>query len=593
MASSDRLDFDGDPLRLVEAAYKQAKDYQYVIFNQCKRDYLLYRAYVDMTNRDNTLPNIALPKVFSIVEMKAPEDVRALLGTRPYLPLEAKREEFQPIVEVQTELLDEYLNRGNFFVKASNMFKMKTLYGFAGMDFLPYYETFSQKVMVPNAYGIPDFVRQDIQRLRLKIRVWAPWEVFIDPYATNIEEPDGCRYIIKFMLTSKKAIIDAYNMGAYPNLDLDKLDKGGSDLKSTDHWGYDMLRGFGLEMPEGDDDMGVLMRYESADRYIDNWNGGVTLRDVPNPFSKQLGGHGRINFARITHIQDPHTQNQIWGIGEAKPNEIQAEMLNDLYNNWFRREQIAGEPIIFYRDQAVTADDLVWVSGNRVSVRGDDGRPIGDSIQVHTGSEMPKDQYMMIEKVERNMDLTARSFPVNRGEQQKGDPTATEIVNLRETGMASQENSIKLGEQIFLKSVAELCLGHIEQFGRFDDFVEVVGQERALTLYTANPADLPGGYNIDFKGSNRVVNQLIKQRNLKELAGPLVDLLSKGQFSLAKFMMEAHEFTKQEIEPILNEGMMMVQLQFMAAQNQMTQGKYKENNAKQISQDNARTQRGD
>jgi len=594
------LDFDGKPLRLVETAYKQAKDYQYVIFDQCKRDYLLYRAYVDMTNRDNTLPNISLPKIFSIIETKAPQDVKSLLGMRPYIPYEAKRKEFQNVAEIQTELLDDYLEKAGFFIKAATMFKLKTLYGFAGMDFLPVYEPVSKASMIVNQFGMPEIARQEVYRLRLKIRVYAPWEVFVDPFATNMEERDGCRYMIKLCLTSKRAIKNAAGMGAYPNFDLGLLDsqEASKDMKDTDHFGYEILRDFGLDAPMGDDDMGILMRYESPDRYIDSWNGGITLRDLDNPFDKKEGGHGRINFARITHIQDAHTQNQIWGIGEAKPNEIQAAMLDDLYNSWFRREAIAGEPLIFYRKSALSANDLVWTTGNRIAVNDDGQRPIGDSVQVHTGSEMPKDQYMMIDKIERNMDMTARSFAVSRGEAEEGSTTATEIMQLRETGAASQELSIKIAEEMFLKSSAEICFGHINQFGTIDDYTEIVGPEKALFLLTANPMDIPGGCNIAFRGSNRVVNLLIKQRNLKELAPQLVQLFSAGQFNLAKSLMESHEIPKTEIEAIMQDGMMMMQMQMMQQQAQLeakgTQpgGKYKENNPKQIAQKNAQDQRG-
>ena len=117
MATDNKLylDFDDDdPLKLVEAAYSLARDGQQVRQNQCSRDYRLYRGIFDASYRDPDRPNIFIPKIWHIVETKVARDTQVILGSRPWMPVEARRREFKRIAEFQTELLDESADRGNF-----------------------------------------------------------------------------------------------------------------------------------------------------------------------------------------------------------------------------------------------------------------------------------------------------------------------------------------------------------------------------------------------------------------------------------------------------------------------------------------------
>lgn len=594
------LDFDATgpegALDLVKDAWQQSSAVQQTRNNQYQRDYELYEGYIPPRFRDPDRANVFIPKIRSIVETLVPREMKALFGTRPYMPIETKRKEYQSTARIQTQMLDEYMNMAGFFEKSVVGSKMKTLSGTSFVEVLPFHEMVTEKQVVPELiFGQPtggfNIVEVEVPRLRLKTTYYAPWDIYVDPYATGLEEKGTCRYAIKVHLTSKREIKALAEQGAYPDFDIEKLDKlsgnFGSAFSGSEQgklWGLQMLANIGLNMQHMDEDMVVLLRYESDERYIDTLDGEHVLRDIENPFK-----HKRINLSRWVHNFDPHSQNQFWGMGEAKPNEILQAMYNDLMNMTLNNHQMLNQMMIYYRKGTISdVNALVRVAGNRVEVNATPDRPLRDSIHESPGQNLPSDHYRLTGMVEQFMDQTSGVFQPTRGEPSEGDQTATEAALLKETGDTRHELNIRQGET-FLGDVAEKCLFHIEQYATPDDIVEVVGLEGAIGMLTLNPADLPGGFNFSFKGSSRVSNQLIKQRNWKELMGVLGGVPNVLPGWLATKVLEAYEVDQDEIDEGVIPDEIMLQIQ--AAQANQGQ-KFQENNTKQEAQKSGQAIRG-
>lgn len=561
-------DFDGEPLKLVQDSYELSRQHQDARNAQYDRDYKLYQSFIDMTGRDPDRANISIPKIHSIIETKTASEVRALLSAAPFIPLRARRDEFESAAKIQTDILDGYLTKANFYPKMVNGVRIKITYGTSFMEAVPYYDMVTQKQIVPDEiYGMQVGVRLEefkVPRFRLKVKTWAPWEIYVDPYAIGLEEKGDCRFIIKMQLSSKKQIVELAKTGAYPELDIEKFEQETGDL--SDHKGLQILADIGLSQFNASGDQGVILRYESEDRYIDVWNGRFILRSIENPFK-----HGMINLSRFLHTQDAHTQNQFWGQGEAKSNEVLQSMLNDLYNMTINNHEMMNQGVIYYKKDSVSPDALVRTSGNRVAVNIENDRPIRDAIYESFGQSLPGDHYNLPSIIERMMDLNSSSFPPNRGEESGGRKTLGEAAMLKETGSIGGELSVKLGEQIFMSDFGSKCLSHIDQFAAHDDLVEEVGLERAAELATANPNDLPGGFNFEFKGSDRLANAMIKQRNLRELAPILLQIPNVLQGQLAKMILEAHDVSEREINELILPDEMMIQLQMAVAQQDQQQ----------------------
>lgn len=539
-----RIDIDKPAKSLVEDAYSLSQTHQVQRNEQYSAEYKLYRGFTNAADRDPDRANVFIPKIFSIVETKTPRDIKALLGSRPYLPFEARREEFRESSMIQTELIDEYCDKAQFYQKTASAIKIKNLYGTSFMDAIPYYETIIEKSLQPVIIGGQvvdmELVEQEAQRLRFRMTEYAPWEIYVDPFAKNLEEKGGCAYVIKVMLVRKSEILKMAEKGMYPGLDIEELtsDTAGHGEKS-DHWGLTMMADLGLSSTDMDDGVGILLRFESEERYIDLWNGRVVLRDIPNPFK-----HGMINLSRLIHVQDAHSQNNFWGIGEAQQNEILQHMLNDSWNLTFDAHNMNNHGMTYYKNGAVNPDALVRTVGNKIGIETEEDRPIDYYIKESFGQPLPQDHYAIPQTVERMMDLTAGSFELQRGEQSAGNRTATENALRKEFGDGRQEQSARLGEMVFLKSFGEKMISMVAQFANQGDVVEIVGEESAQKLIGLNPKDLPGGFNFTFKGANMVADQLIQQRNWKEalpiiMQLPNFDTEKGGRKTLELFDMDS------------------------------------------------------
>lgn len=552
-----RLDFDGSPRRLVEAAYNSAWDVQQAYHQQYLRDHNLYNAVIDLSERDSTLPQIHIPRIYQLVEDKAPEQVKALLGSRPYIPFEAVREEFREISEIQSEYVDDLLQRGNFWGECTNVIKWKTLYGTSFMEVIPEYATVTEKSVVFDSMGGWRIQKRPVQRLRFSLRAYAPWEVLADPFARNLETTEGCRYIVKLKLVSVREMKRMAEAGTgYTNFDFDQIGYQGSiDGDYPSNFGWQILQDYGLPTPSADSDIRVSVCYESPERYIEMLDGKVTARDGDNPYSKDLDGHGEINLARMIHTTSAHPASQFWAHGEAKPNEVFEAMLSDQWVSIFRHLQFVSEPLVFYRNgsEGIDVDDLIWDTNNRIPVNTPRGRPIADDFYIHSGGELGRSEFDIVDRIERYMDVTAQNQKPSRGEAVGGGITATEYNGARAAGNARQELTIKTAE-LFLDRLGKLCAGHATQFGEFVDFEEVVGTEKAQLLFTANPGDLPGGYNIRFQGSNSVMNKILRRQDMMTLTKPITELLAKGHVTMARRLMEEFDMPKHDIDSIIQES---------------------------------------
>jgi len=574
------LDFDGQSEKLVRDAVAHSDEQQSIRNEMFRKFWWMYLAYKDEAERDVDMPNIALPKLFSLIENKTPREAQALFGGQPFAPIKARRGVFQPVADIQVEVLDYLLGQAGLWEEGHLATKIKILHGTSFMNVLPYFDRVIEKKLIQSSNGGFEVGQEIVHRLRLRIETWAPWEVMVDPNAETLSQPDGCRYCIKIQLASKRVLKQRYEQGMYPGLDLDKLDNysGGNSRWRGEHFGQEMLADLGLPVPSDDNDMGVLLRYESPDRYIDSWMGEVTLREMDNPYN-----HKKINLSRLPHTLSPHPNERFWGIGEAQPNEIQLAMLDDLYNLTFASHSMLNQPMVFFRKGRINARDIVFDLGRRVPVDSNSDRPIGDDFHVSSGNPLPRDHYMLTDQVERNVDLVAAEFDPSRGETSGGGTTATEVALTNDQGGKRQEGTIQVGENVFKNDFATKTLSIIDQFANFNDYAEIVGPERAVLIYTANPGDLPGGHNYEFKGSAQVNQLFMKGQALATLAPVLMGSEANRPGGIDRKLLELRQFTTDEINSmVLTEDELVQKREIEMAMMMMQQAQEQDNQQKQI-----------
>lgn len=564
------LDFDGDPIKLGEDAYLLSRDAQTGRNDQYKRDYHQYVGYRDMTQFNPDAANVVIPKLASIVDTKVPIDMRAVFSRRPYIPFESQRPEFKEIARYQSKYMDELLYKAGLYEQAVMLAKLKTIYGTAFLEVLPYFENITEKVVVPVEIGGmqigQEVQEQVVPRLRLSLRVWAPWEIYVDPFATNLTAPDGCRWLVKLQLASRRQLIKMAEKGAYgQDFDVEalKADKGLTNDKRGDHFGMQMLTDMGLVDTGDDQDMGILLRYESPDRYFDIWDGRMVLRDGDNPFK-----HGRINMVKLVHMVDPHTQNPFWGLGEAKRVEILADMVNDIWNMTLDNHQLMNQGGFYYRENGVDPSQLVRTPGNRIKIKSAMGdKPINQIVQEFAGTGLPSDHYKLGQQLEDFIDLAVGLYDVGRGESTKGTNTLGEVSFLKEAGDSRQELNVRLWES-FLSEVHFNVSYTLDQFSTPDDHQEVLGEEALQIMAFVSSLDIPGGHNFTYKGADSVTNRLVKQRNWQELAGILMQIPNTLQGKLAVKLLEVYDEDTVDAQQMIIPDEQLFQMQAEQAEQE-------------------------
>lgn len=519
------LDYDGPPRNLVQDAHSLASKAQEERNRRYKRDYNLFHSRVDMRYRNTDRANVSLPKIWNIVITKVALEMKAIFGKEPWVPVEAKLKGWRWLSALHTQLIQRILSDAGLKRKGMLAFFLKDLFGTAFMRAEPYIDTMKQPMLVTDTlYGMPTgqrIVDTDVDIVRFHVEVLAPWEVNVHPDATNLEEKGGCGFVTMPKIISKRVLFKEWGSNPlYSGFDWDKLMTSKEQGEHRDHFGKQMLQDLGITTTTEDEDVGVLLTYESDERQIITFDGEHVLLDRPNPWR-----HGRINLSRMIHTPDANTQNQFWGVGEAKPNEILNAVLNDLFNMALDNHNFLNQGMV-YHDDTIASDLIVHTVGGRVPITREGDRPISDYVYESFGQNLPSDHYELQDRTERLMDLVSNVHRVQRAEPTMGDETATEVAILKESGDSTQEMYVSSIEDPFLRDFAGKMVWHIEQFCGATDYKHYLGEEGAMrmmqgnpmALNPANPNYIPGGFDFPFKGSDSVVNQFVRQQSMTALA---------------------------------------------------------------------------
>lgn len=544
MAENKTIDFDAKGEKTVDfvrSFFEQCRDAQRYKHDEFERIYRLYRGQINMDGRDPNRANIHIPKLYTVVETILPHYIDAIFGLRPYIPIEVTNRSDAGISDAQTDLLDTYLNEADFFSYGKQLFKYSIIFGLGYIECCPHFETRKIKRNIPQMMtgmdGRPvqvgqDTVEEDKVFFKLGIRTYAPWQVYRDSACTSLDDARG---IIKFRsMISKRNLKKMAQSGYFPDFDIEKLDYD-TQLMLEEDWGRRLANSLGVTLPASDDDLGVWMSYESKDRYVDIWNFKTIIRDIPNPYK-----HGKINLTRVINSDDPNPTTAYWGLGEGKPIEILCNALDDNWNQTFDNHNLQNQGMMFYDEDAMSVDQLVAIAGNRVPVTPPVGGKISDAIWERPTPGLSSDHYNIPNKIDFMIDDASGIGSITRGMESNNAQTAREAILRRQAGDARMKLKIKIGEQMGLKDFGEKAISIIDQFATPDDIVSKIGAERAALIPSANPADLDGGYNFAFKGSDRMADAQIKRQDAKDvyqltLADPAVNPQWRADWLLTHF----------------------------------------------------------
>lgn len=509
-------------LRIVQDAWKRAHDAQSGrndIYVRLEQRYKGYNPNIADPYRSAMI----MPKLYSAIETITPRISKAIFGKRPYIPIKSDK---NPLAAKAIEAaLDAYLYRDRFKIKGGQLIKGVSLFGTGFLEPVPAKRVSVEHVTEPSPVWPHEEISQDkpISRFALDIRQYAAWQVYVEPHMTSLDDPG---FAIITEIVAKSEVQKMIDSDRYLPVDLSA--EGETEDKK---FSEEMFAALKIDRPNEDLDYGVLMRYQSKDKYITIWNGIGLLEDVANPYK-----HGKINIVRFTWNGDPFLQNSFWGQPEAKACEALLDKYDESRNQVADNNDISIQSMIAYREEAVEPEQIVAMGGARVPIKRGFVGSIADAIAPIPIRGLPPEAYALPEIYDREIDRAMGVFAPNRGEPSgaSNDQTATESSLLAASGDLRNEFRTQMFES-GLSDLADRCTSHIDQFAPMDDLIAEIG-ELAMETNTMNPNMLPGGFAYQFKGSDAIINDFQQAANLRGNADILMQSPAVYPDSLARMV---------------------------------------------------------
>lgn len=531
------LDRENDALTTFRLAFEQSERFQKEKLDEFERIYKRYKGHIDFSDKDPYLAYPVAPLAYAIIEGQVSRDIRAVFSKTPYIPIKSIKPEYRTAARDFSDALQCLLDLGDFVDKMIIADKYRRLYGLAYFEPTPVYESVKRLALRPSLLGMEE-VEEEVKRFRLKFEVYAPWEVYRDPFARTLED---ARWVIKLRLASKSELIRQAENGDFgDDFDISKLTEEDSTASTemTKDWSTRMRQAVGLSLPEQDTDIGVYGRLETKDRYIDVWDFRAVLRDVENPFN-----HGRVNLAALINNFDPNPMMQFDGISELKVVEPMLDLLDSNLAQMQNNHNMQNHKVLAYDEEKVSVDTLVMRPGARVPVVNRlPNEPLLDAVQEIPVSPLSPDHYRVPAILERWIRVATSEFEADQGETTQRPTTATEAALLRQQSDSRKQLTISMFERS-LKDIANLCLSHMHQFMETPDWADLLGDDRANAIQFTHPQQIPGGCTFSFTGADRASEQLVMRREL-------VDLMSVvgPNPMLEKKLLESYNFSNEELQ---------------------------------------------
>lgn len=465
-------------------------------------------AFEGLTTVDDVFSTqVTVNHLLSAIETVTPRDVKALLGSRPYIPIQAKNPEFNDWAKVIEKIADDMLDEAEFFPKFVDAFRICRA---TGTSFIETFwdieeENFIQRIpkydqMTGSLIGLEQFESTTVKE-RLGFRDLGPWEVFVDPMGNRMSDK---RWVIIKQLTNKEYVQDLMDIGAYKKISSDKL-KSASPYESE--WARELERDKSC-LGKDASDVGVLCRFMSKDRYIDTWNYSVVLRDQENPHKNMRKKvYPVVVFRDVTHIGP----DRFWGKGMWEVIRHQAHLGDDVLTEFFDQVKMGTYRWMMYNPDVVSPEELDAVYGNRIPVRG--GR--FDSAVKEFAPIPPSQELFQLYGIAKGfIDSQQQLSYLQSGAAAPRKETAFTTGALKEAGDEKLEFGVRYFEGTAMTELAYLVTKFLDANMSTADIAEKIGWDKALELESLDPEAMPGGYTFKFNGSDRVMQRTQKMEAL-------------------------------------------------------------------------------
>ena len=507
------------------------------------------KGYVD----DPEGVHIKINRLRAAIKQNVPRHATALWPQRPYIDFRAKNDLFSRRAKNKVKVIDGENERAKYWKKCCDWLEKGEAFGNAGMEvgWDAWNENVEdRKVEVDPMTGQVVKISRDSYEKQmdgLKLKVHGPHACLWSPGG-----PDALSktLIIVEVLPNDEIerMVDEGNWELGKGVTREKLKavlKQGPSAGPYGDWESVWQGNLSGYAGAARDNVSVLTRLFSPDRWITSLNYTLALQDTENRHKNM--DKRRVPLAWLTinaHISD----ESFWGDGEWAMIRDLAEYDDMLLSLYLEARLSAGNPVVLYNSDAIgDKTELVLEPGAAIPVNLPAGRKLSEGIDYLVPPQQNNDLLDLHSLFGDMMDNRMGQHGISRGEI----PSPKQTVGV--TRMALEEGVTRLGHQT----------RYVENDGLFDlnflvtkycgtemSLVQIMDQgglsyDDAVEVATPDPSDLPGGFEWELQGSERVVRRQEKDQKLLDtfnlVANQQAITAGPGAIILTKAVIERSE----------------------------------------------------
>lgn len=465
------------------------------------------------------MANVRVNRHLSDLKMILARDVKYLLGSEPYFPLESKVKDDPQAME-QARLITKALNEAVQDAKGylalldclNTAAYLGVSYMFVDWEIQAYTITRRELEFDP-IDGIPIGITKNTQEQvieRLKMTSLGVWDSLPAPMGDTIEEMPY--FIVKRLVAPSEVerLVDLGRLTLPDNIKSKDLRRG-PEFNGGEEWMLQWRRDKGLGSGEDGGDAIVMMQYfenpssELPDGLVytslNYWIGvqehEAGLDNCPKTF-KPIS-----MFRNMPYVIGPDKR---FGLGLYEQSYDLAILGDDMLSFWLDGIGKDASPPVLIDTELINPTDFGYQRNKRIPYHHKgSGRSIDQAVyQLPRGNTNDK-LYDVFEFTKQEGDLRIGKFPYQSGESPPRKETLGTTRILAAAGDAQIELHTTYMEMTGMADTGILCLKVFDANVEPYDYDRYLSQEESLKLLSFDPETIPGGFRFRFKGSASVI----------------------------------------------------------------------------------------
>ena len=533
------------------------------------------KGYVD----DPEGVHIKINRLRAAIKQNVPRHATALWPQRPYIDFRAKHDEYGRRAKNKVKAIDGECERAKYWPTACDWLEKGEAFGNAGMEVCwdAWTETVEdRKIETDEMTGqIVNISTEsyDKQMDGLKLKVHGPHACLWAPGGRSATEKDWLIVVEMMPNDEIERMIDEGVWKLPPKVTKDKLKavlKSGPDVMGFGNWSQSYQGNMSGFSGAARDNVSVLLRMFSANRWITSLNYALAVQDTENRHTNMDKRIKPVAWLTINaHISD----ESFYGDGEWAMIRDLAEYDDSLLSLYLEARLTAGNPVVLYNKNAIAdKSEIVLSPGNAIPVNVPPGRSLREGIDFLSAPNDNRDFLELHSLFGDLMDSRMGQPGIQRGEI----PSPRQTVGV--TRMSLEEGVTRLGHQTrYVENTGLFDLNFLitKYCGANMSLVQIMDQgglthDEAVEVVSPDPQDIPGGFEWEMQGAERVVRRQEKDQKLLDTFNLTANVpaiaTGPGALIMVKKILERSEVLDDKEQ----EGMMLDQyIQAAQAQAEM------------------------